>query len=128
MKPKTQNTMNKLKTKKKLPENFYDKVYAVARMIPRGRVSSYGAIARYLSAGSAARMVGYALTCCHGATPFVPAHRVVNRIGLLTGKIHFGTPTLMQQLLENEGVSVENDQVQNFAQLYWDPVLELPLD
>lgn len=111
--------------KRKLPENFYDRVYAVARLIPKGRVTSYGAIARYLSIGSAARMVGYALMCSHSAEDFVPAHRVVNRIGLLTGRIHFGTPTLMQQLLENEGITIENDQVQNFQALFWDPSVEL---
>lgn len=114
--------------KKQSSLNFYDRVYEITRLIPRGRVSSYGAIARYLSIGSASRMVGYALTCSHGALPFVPAHRVVNRIGLLTGKIHFGAPTLMQQLLENEGVIVKNDQVKNFSALHWDPSIELEPD
>lgn len=114
--------------KKESTLNFYDSVYKITRLIPRGRVCSYGAIARYLSIGSASRMVGYALTCSHNALPFVPAHRVVNRSGLLTGKIHFGTPTLMQQLLENEGVIIVNDQVKNFSILHWDPSLELQPD
>lgn len=111
--------------KKKERANFYEQVYSVTRRIPRGRVSSYGAIARYLSIGAAARMVGYALTRSQNLVPGVPAHRVVNRSGLLTGKIHFGTPTLMQQLLENEGLFIKDDQVQNFSTVFWDPSVEL---
>ena len=114
--------------KKESTLNFYDRVYCITRLIPKGRVSSYGAIACYLSIGSASRMVGYALTCSHNVLPFVPAHRVVNRSGLLTGKIHFGTPTLMQQLLENEGIIVEDDQVKYFSILHWDPSVELESD
>lgn len=104
--------------------NYFDLVYQVVREIPSGRVCSYGAIAHYLGLKSGARMVGYAMNAAH-TLPDVPAHRVVNRIGLLTGKHHFRTPTLMQELLEAEGVKVENDQVQNFEKLFWDPEKEL---
>lgn len=103
--------------------HFFDKVYQVARLIPTGRVTSYGAIAKYLGAARSARMVGYAMNASH--TKNVPAHRVVNRFGLLTGKHHFEGTNLMQQLLENEGVVVKNNQVQNFESLFWDPAKEL---
>ena len=106
-------------------ESFYDKVYEVARLIPHGRVSSYGAIANFLGTKGTARMVGYAMMHCGGMEPPVPAHRVVNSRGLLTGRFHFPTPTLMQQMLENEGVRVENDQVVDFKKLLWDPNVEL---
>jgi len=105
--------------------DFYEQVYDVVRMIPRGRVTNYGAIARYLGSGGSARMVGWALNVSHQQKPHVPAHRVVNRNGLLTGKIHFGSPCVMQELLENEGVKVVDDCVVNFDQLFWDPVKEL---
>jgi methylated-DNA-protein-cysteine methyltransferase related protein len=103
---------------------FFKDVYAVVRLIPPGRVSSYGAIARYLGQSGSARMVGWAL---NGAAtlPDVPAQRVVNRQGRLTGKIHFGSPTRMQELLEAEGVRVLNDQVLDFRELFWDPEREL---
>lgn len=104
--------------------NYFDLVYQVVREIPRGRVTSYGAIAHYLGLKSGARMVGYAMNAAHTMTD-VPAQRVVNRQGLLTGKHHFETPTRMQELLEADGVRVENDQVQNFAQVFWDPDREL---
>lgn len=104
--------------------NYFDLVYQVVKEIPEGRVCSYGAIANYLGLKSGARMVGYAMNAAH-ALPDVPAHRVVNRNGLLTGKHHFQTPTKMQELLESEGVQVENDQVQNFENLFWDPEKEL---
>lgn len=105
-------------------QNFFEAVYEVARKIPYGRVTSYGAIAKYLGAARSARMVGWAM---NGATTRedVPAHRVVNRNGLLTGKHHFGGSTLMQQLLENEGIEVRNDQVVDFSRFFWDPALEL---
>ena len=106
-------------------ENFFSHVYAVVRMIPYGRVTSYGAIARYLGSGGSARMVGWAMNASHSGGDYVPAHRVVNRNGLLTGKQHFGTPMLMQQLLENEGVEVVDDQIVKFHDLFWDPSLEL---
>lgn len=105
--------------------SFYDQVYQVVRLIPAGRISSYGAIASYLGTKGSARIVGYAMNAAHTAIPPVPAHRVLNRNGLLTGKFHFGTPGLMQQLLENEGVEVIDDKVQHFKTLFWDPVTEL---
>ncbi|SFW56617.1 methylated-DNA-protein-cysteine methyltransferase related protein [Sinomicrobium oceani] len=105
-------------------ENFFEKVYAVARKIPSGRVTSYGAIARYLGAARSARMVGWAMNACNGRED-VPAHRVVNRKGVLTGKHHFEGTNLMQQLLENEGVEVEDNQIIDFDILFWDPSDEL---
>lgn len=107
--------------------SFYDQVYQVVRLIPKGRVSSYGAIASYLGTKGSARMVGYAMNAAHTAFPPVPAQRVVNRNGMLTGKFHFGTPDLMQQLLENEGIKIEDDKVVNFKKLFWDPAIELEL-
>lgn len=104
--------------------DFFFDVYEVVKLIPPGRVTSYGAIAKYLGAKSSARMVGWALNAAH-QYPDVPAQRVVNRLGLLTGKIHFGHPNAMQELLESEGVEIQNDQVKNFTQLFWDPSLEL---
>jgi methylated-DNA-protein-cysteine methyltransferase-like protein len=106
--------------------NFYDNVYDVARQIPPGRVTSYGAIASYLGTKGSSRMVGYAMQACGNAKPPVPAHRVVNRQGLLTAKFHFGGDT-MQRLLEAEGVKVKDDQVQDFKTLFWDPGIELAL-
>jgi methylated-DNA-protein-cysteine methyltransferase-like protein len=106
--------------------NFFDKVYQVARLIPKGRVTSYGAIASYLGTKGSSRMVGYAMQAAGKANPPVPAHRVVNRQGLLTAKFHFGGNT-MQQLLESEGVKVADDQVQDFKTVYWDPNIELAL-
>ena len=103
--------------------SFFDKVYDVARQIPYGRVTSYGAIATYLGAPRSARMVGYAMNGSSGKD--VPAHRVVNRNGLLTGKHHFDGTNLMQQLLENEGVKVVENQVQDFENLFWNPSKEL---
>lgn len=101
--------------------SFYQKVYAVVRKVPYGRVTTYGDIATYLGAAGSSRLVGYAMNNCHTEKKAVPAHRVVNRNGLLTGKHHFGSPTLMQQLLENEGVRVIDDQVQDFEKLRWIP-------
>lgn len=103
--------------------NFFENVFEVAKLIPKGRVTSYGAIAHYLGMRSSARMVGWAL---HGCPKNVPAHRVVNRAGLLTGKHHFKPPIAMQRALEKEGVKVSNDQVQRFNEIFWDPSLELP--
>lgn len=100
--------------------SFYEKVYEVARQIPYGRVTSYGAIANYLGAKRSARLVGYAMNGSAGKD--VPAHRVVNRKGLLTGKHHFEGTNLMQQLLESEGVKVKDNQIQNFEMVFWDPV------
>ncbi len=105
------------------PLNFYDKVYQVARLIPHGRITSYGAIATYLGAARSARMVGYAMN--GSVSKDVPAHRVVNRKGLLTGKHHFDGTNLMQQLLESEGITVIDNQIQEFDKLFWDPSKEL---
>lgn len=105
--------------------SFFEKVYDVVRLIPYGRVTSYGAIAAYLGTKGSARMVGWAMNASHSAKENVPAHRVVNRKGLLTGKHHFGTPTIMQQLLESEGIVVIDDQVQDFEKIFWDPTIEL---
>jgi methylated-DNA-protein-cysteine methyltransferase-like protein len=106
--------------------NFFDKVYQVARLIPAGRVTSYGAIASYLGTKGSSRMVGYAMQAAGKVQPPVPAHRVVNRQGLLTAKFHFGGD-LMQQLLESEGIQVKDDQVQGFKTVFWDPAVELAL-
>jgi methylated-DNA-protein-cysteine methyltransferase-like protein len=105
---------------------FYDKVYQVARLIPVGRVTSYGAIAAYLGTKGSSRMVGYAMQAAGRIEPPVPAHRVVNRQGLLTAKFHFGG-NRMQEMLESEGVQVKDDQVQDFKNVYWDPSIELAL-
>ena len=102
-------------------------VYQVVRLIPKGRVTSYGAIAAYLGAKSSSRVVGYAMNGAHNVKPKVPAHRVVNRNGLLTGKHHFATPYEMQELLAKEKIKVENDKVVDFKTLYWDPTEELKL-
>ena len=108
--------------------DFYEKVFEVVWQIPVGRVTSYGAIARYLGSAQSSRMVGWAMNLSHHQEKFVPAHRVVNRNGLLTGKIHFGSPNEMQELLENEGIAVENDCVTDFEKLFWDPMKELDLE
>jgi methylated-DNA-protein-cysteine methyltransferase-like protein len=107
-------------------ENFFERVYEVVRLIPAGRITSYGAIANFLGTKGSSRMVGYAMLASGKAYPPVPAHRVVNRQGLLTAKFHFGG-NLMQQLLESEGIKVEDDQVQEFKKLFWDPMIELAL-
>lgn len=104
-------------------DSFFEKVYSVARQIPYGRVTSYGSIAKYLGAARSARMVGWAMNNATGKD--VPAHRVVNRNGVLTGKHHFQGTNLMQQLLESEGVIIKNNQVQNFKEIFWDPGKEL---
>lgn len=106
--------------------DFFERVWAVVRAIPPGRVTTYGAIACYLGAPKAARLVGYAMNASHTAQPPVPAHRVVNRSGYLTGKFHFPTPTAMAERLEAEGIRVREDQVQNFAECFWDPSEHLP--
>ncbi|MCW3124967.1 MAG: hypothetical protein JWO03_625 [Bacteroidetes bacterium] len=105
--------------------SFFENVWDVARLVPKGRITSYGAIARYLGTGRSARMVGWAMNAVDKVTPKVPAHRVVNSQGLLTGKHHFKTPTLMQELLEKEKIKVKDDQVVDFKTLFWDPMKEL---
>ncbi len=110
----------------KLSENFFDEVYEVVKLIPAGRVTNYGAIAAYLGMKRGARMVGWAMNAAH-SQPEVPAHRVVNRVGLLSGKHHFSSADEMQKRLEKEGVRVVNDQIENFRQHFWDPAIELQL-
>jgi methylated-DNA-protein-cysteine methyltransferase related protein len=105
---------------------FFDGVYQVVRCIPYGRVSTYGAIARYLGSPQAGRMVGWALNKSFGEKDYIPAHRVVNRTGLLTGKHYFGYSGTMKQLLESEGIIIDDDQIRDFARLFWDPVKEMP--
>lgn len=106
--------------------DFFQSVFQVVKLIPKGRVTSYGAIAAYLGAKKSSRTVGYAMNSSH-AIPGIPAHRVVNRNGMLTGKMHFDTPDRMKELLESEGIKVENDVVVEFKELFWDPTLELEL-
>ncbi|MDB5193375.1 MAG: hypothetical protein JWQ96_2938 [Segetibacter sp.] len=105
--------------------SFFNDVWDVVRQVPKGRVTTYGAIANYLGTTSSARMVGWAMNASFTMKPKVPAQRVINRNGMLSGKIHFGTPTLMQELLEKEGIKVENDTVVDFKNLFWDPAIEL---
>lgn len=107
--------------------DFFAEVMAVVRQIPKGRVTSYGAIAKYLGAARSSRIVGYCMNNAHSVKPVVPAHRVVNRNGMLTGKHHFATETRMEELLKKEGVAVKNDEVVDFAKRFWDPALELDL-
>ncbi|MEL7586705.1 MAG: MGMT family protein [Prolixibacteraceae bacterium] len=109
-------------------DDFFEMVYEVVRLVPSGRVTSYGAIARYLGTGRSARMVGWAMNKAHACNPVVPAHRVVNSKGLLTGKHHFGTGNVMQELLESEGIKIEHDQVLEFEKLFWDPARELEIE
>lgn len=106
--------------------NFFNNVYEVVKLIPPGRVTSYGAIAQYLGTKSGARMVGWAMNAAHGMAD-VPAHRVVNRAGFLTGRHHFQTPSLMQERLEAEGIIVNNDKIIDFKKVYWEPIKELAL-
>ncbi|MBS1730676.1 MAG: MGMT family protein [Bacteroidetes bacterium] len=127
--------MKSLKTEKaKLPAtskaaqfNFYQDVWSITKKIPRGRVTSYGAIANYLGAKSSARLVGWALNMSHHSGEKVPAHRVVNRNGMLSGKMHFATPTLMEELLLREKTLVQNNKVMDFEKKFWDPMIELSL-
>jgi methylated-DNA-protein-cysteine methyltransferase-like protein len=122
---------NKLATeqpKKTVTEySFFQDVYAVARQIPKGKVTSYGAIAAFLGTKLSARMVGWAMNAAGTAKPKVPAHRVVNRNGMLTGKQHFSTPTLMEELLKKDGITVKNDTITDFKKIFWDPSIELSL-
>lgn len=104
-----------------MQKDFFDSVYKVVRLIPKGRVTSYGAIAKYLGSAGSSRIVGYAMNAAHSQKPKVPAHRVVNRNGELTGKHHFATPYEMQELLEKEKIKVVNDKIVDFKKLYWDP-------
>lgn len=101
-------------------KDFFNQVYEIVKLIPKGRVTNYGAIAKVLSTPKSSRMVGWAMNAAH-SKPEIPAHRVVNRNGLLTGKMHFDTPSKMQELLEKEGVKVTNDKVVDFKNVFWDP-------
>jgi len=114
-----------IKPSGKREESFFELVFEVARQIPRGKVTSYGAIAACLGTRLSARMVGWAMNAAHGAKPKIPAHRVVNRNGMLTGKHHFATPTQMEELLEKEGTKVKNNTVVDFKKKFWDPAKEL---
>lgn len=120
MKKKFRNRPTKIEN-----ENFFERVYDVVRLIPRGRVTSYGAIARFIGSPQSSRMVGWAMNASHSESHLIPAHRVVNRNGLLTGKYHFRHPDLMQELLESEGIKVENDRIVDFSKMFWDPYEEL---
>ncbi|MCZ2443917.1 MAG: MGMT family protein [Flavobacteriales bacterium] len=106
---------------------FFELVYQVVRLIPYGRVTSYGAIARYLGSAQSARMVGWAMNASHSIDTDIPAHRVVNRIGLLSGIAHFPNPKYMQEALEKEGIKIKNNKVQDFDKHFWDPMVELAL-
>lgn len=108
-------------------KDFFDSVFEVVKLIPEGRVTSYGAIAKYLGSARSSRMVGWAMNASH-SVPGIPAHRVVNRNGLLTGKMHFSSPTVMEERLKEEGVIVEKDQVIDFTLKFWDPAIELRLE
>ncbi len=105
--------------------SFFEDVYDVVRQIPKGRVTSYGAIANYLGTKLSARMVGWAMNGSHSVLPYVPAHRVVNRNGMLSGKAHFITPTQMQELLEKEEIKIVKETIADFEKLFWDPSKEL---
>jgi methylated-DNA-protein-cysteine methyltransferase-like protein len=107
-----------------MASDFYERVYQVVRLVPYGRVSSYGAIARFIGAPKAARTVGYAMNASVGMDD-IAAHRIVNRLGLLSGKHHFGGSMVMQELLENEGIRIKDNQVQDFKEVFWDPNVEL---
>ena len=108
-----------------MEKGFFQKVYDVARQIPHGRVTSYGAIANYLGSKGSARMVGWAMNSSKNLPQNLPAHRVVNASGLLTGKHHFGGSNTMAQLLESEGIKIKGDQIANFQEVFWDPAVEL---
>jgi methylated-DNA-protein-cysteine methyltransferase-like protein len=124
---KSTETLRSVRPSGRQDESFFELVFEVVRQIPKGRVTTYGAIAAALGARSSARMVGWAMNAAHNIKPKVPAQRVVNRQGLLTGKMHFAHPDQMQELLEKEGVKVEKDKVVDFEQLFWDPAKELRL-
>jgi methylated-DNA-protein-cysteine methyltransferase-like protein len=126
-KPSAQETLKTVKPSGKKDESFFEQVFEVVRLIPKGRVTSYGAIAAALGTKLSARMVGWAMNASHITKPKVPAHRVVNRNGLLSGKMHFAYPEQMQELLEKEGVKVVDNKVVDFSKLFWNPAEELSL-
>jgi methylated-DNA-protein-cysteine methyltransferase related protein len=122
LKKKTSPKLSNIRPSGKKEDNFFDLVYEVARQIPRGKVTSYGAIAASLGAKSSSRMVGWAMNGAGSARPKVPAHRVVNRNGMLSGKHHFGAPDAMEKLLKKEGIKVKDDKVLDFKKHFWDPM------
>jgi methylated-DNA-protein-cysteine methyltransferase related protein len=124
LREKAQSRLPSVNPSGKRDDSFFDLVHAITRQIPKGRVTTYGAIAACLGTRLSARMVGWAMISAHGANPPVPAHRVVNRNGLLTGRHHYSPPEKMQQLLENDGVKVHDNQVVDFAKKFWDPAVE----
>ena len=109
-------------------KDFFQDVFQVVELIPKGKVTSYGAIAKYLGAARSSRLVGWAMNASHKNKLTIPAHRVVNRNGLLSGKMHFSSPTAMEEKLVSEGIVIKNDQIQNFQAHYWDPSIELNLE
>jgi len=123
-KPTTKQKLRSVKPSGRKDESFFELVFEVARQIPKGRVTSYGAIANALGTKSSARMVGWAMNGAGRVKPKVPAHRVVNRIGMLSGKFHFGSPDAMEKLLKKEGIKVKNDKIVDFEKLFWDPAEE----
>ncbi|MGE0567626.1 MAG: MGMT family protein [Bacteroidia bacterium] len=110
-----------------MSKDFFDSVYQVVRLVPKGRVTSYGAIAKFLGAAGSSRLVGYAMNNSHKQKPKVPAHRVVNRNGLLTGRFHFENPFQMQELLEKEGIVVKEHKIIGFSEIFWDPMIEIKI-
>lgn len=127
-KKSSRETPGKILPSGKKDSGFFEQVYEVVRLVPKGRVTTYGAIAAYLGSKMSARMVGWAMNGAHQVSPKVPAHRVINRNGMLSGKAHFATPTLMEELLAKEKVFVKDDTVVNFQQKFWDPAMELTID
>lgn len=123
----TGERLQKLTPSGKKDESFFEQVFTVVRQVPKGRVTTYGAVAAALGTRLSARMVGWAMNAAHQVKPKVPAQRVINRNGMLSGKMHFATPTYMQELLEKEGVKVIDDKVVEFDNLFWDPAVELLL-
>ena len=124
-KKKSSTNLNSVKPSGKRDDNFFELVYQVVRQIPKGRVTSYGAIAACLGIKSSARMVGWAMNGSGNIRPRVPAHRVVNRNGMLSGKHHFKPPSLMENLLKKEGIKVKEDKIVDYQKLFWDPVIEV---
>ncbi len=127
---KKRKTVTEKKTLKEIPDkkdSFFETVYDVVRLIPKGRATSYGAIAAYIGTKLSARMVGWAMNAAGAAKPKVPAHRVVNRNGMLSGKHHFKTPDTMEYLLKKEGIKVKDDTIIDFDKIFWDPAVELAL-
>jgi methylated-DNA-protein-cysteine methyltransferase-like protein len=126
-KKSSEERLRTLKPSGKKDESFFEQVFDVVRQVPKGRVTTYGAIAAVLGTKLSARMVGWAMNAAHNVKPAVPAQRVINRNGMLSGKMHFATPTQMQELLEKEGVKVLDDKVVEFDKLFWDPAAEFSM-